>query len=302
MSACSHSHDAVSANARQDPTETTTLRKEYAGKASKRYRRVKGQLRRVVTADGDPLGFAGNVPDRYSFPTNPGEKAEAFHEWVDAALRDEVLERPNGARWTDKYVRSGYGSGLDHADAALKAQGVAVDPVDLRDVFNMPVHRNTLEMLYTRQFEALKGINQAVGTEISRVFTEAFAEGVNPRVAARRLNDRVDKIGITRARTMARTEIVRTHNWAALDRYESVMGGDAKVTVVAEWTTAGDDRVCSRCAALEGARFKLKEARTMIPAHPRCRCTVVPIVDEDATARTLAAWGASDEALARVVA
>ena len=286
MSHAGHSHavgdfdgrTAVNAGGSKDPTGTTTLRREYAGKASKRYRRVKGQVRRVVE-EADALGFSSNVADRYNFPRNDAEKLEEFNAWLGQALDDEVLERPNSQRWTDKYVRSSYESGVRHADRELRKQGVEVADSELRDVFNMPVHQRQLQAMYVRQFQALEGINRAVDREVSRVLTEALSEGVNPRVAASRINDRVDSIGITRARTMARTEIVRNHNEAALSRYEQHLGSDGRVTVRVEWATATDSRVCPECASMGGTEYKLKEVRNMLPAHPRCRCTYIPVVN-----------------------
>jgi len=147
----------------------------------------------------------------------------------------------------------------------------------LETVFRKPVHRDKLQLLYTRNFQALEGITDAVDKEVSRVLTQGLAEGVNPREAARRITDRVDKIGKTRATTLARTEIINAHAEGTLDRFER-MGVD-EVGVKAEWQTAGDSRVCPICASLEGSTFTIDEARGKLPAHPRCRCAFLPVVN-----------------------
>ena len=41
--------------------------------------------------------------------------------------------------------------------------------------------------------------------------------------------------------------------------------------------TVGDDRVCDICESYEGNTYTLAEARALIPAHPNCRCSIVPI-------------------------
>ena len=41
--------------------------------------------------------------------------------------------------------------------------------------------------------------------------------------------------------------------------------------------TVGDDRVCAICEGYEGNTYTLAEARELIPAHPNCRCSIVPI-------------------------
>jgi hypothetical protein len=41
--------------------------------------------------------------------------------------------------------------------------------------------------------------------------------------------------------------------------------------------TVGDDRVCDICEGYEGNTYTLAEARELIPAHPNCRCSIVPV-------------------------
>ena len=43
-----------------------------------------------------------------------------------------------------------------------------------------------------------------------------------------------------------------------------------QVLMQAEWSTAGDDRVCPECASLEGKVYTLDEIEGLIPVHPNC--------------------------------
>jgi SPP1 gp7 family putative phage head morphogenesis protein len=101
-----------------------------------------------------------------------------------------------------------------------------------------------------------------------------MAEGRSPLDIAEALVDRVERVGLTRARLIARTEVIGAHAEATLNAYEEA--GVTGVEVEAEWTTAGDDRVCPECESMEGRSFTLAEARGMIPAHPNCRCAFLP--------------------------
>jgi SPP1 gp7 family putative phage head morphogenesis protein len=114
--------------------------------------------------------------------------------------------------------------------------------------------------------------------QISRVLAEGLAQGKGPMDIARAMVGRVEKIGITRARMIARTETIRAHAEASLNTYEEagVMG----VGVQAEFVTAQDSKVCEECeAAAENGPYSIDEARGMIPLHPNCRCAWVPIVE-----------------------
>jgi hypothetical protein len=59
------------------------------------------------------------------------------------------------------------------------------------------------------------------------------------------------------------------------------------VTVEAEWSTAGDDRVCGECQGLEGIEYTLDQIEGMIPVHPSCRCVALPVVRDRAPMRTV---------------
>lgn len=57
--------------------------------------------------------------------------------------------------------------------------------------------------------------------------------------------------------------------------------------------TAGDDRVCPTCESIsENGPYSINRARTLIPAHPRCRCVFVPA---DSSRRTRSDAGTSLE-------
>lgn len=224
----------------------------------------------------------------FDFPTDDdGEKVDAFLDWLQAAEDDEVLEvfrrTSSGGvavreEWQDIYVRRSYAKGVEYANARLREQGVDVDAIDTAQLFNTPIHADALGILSTRNFRELQGITDEMDRQISRVLTEGFAQGQNPRVMARNINEVVDDVGITRARTLARTETINAHAESTLNRFERILGPDAEVTGSAEWSTAGDNRVCAICAGLEGTVYELDDARGLIPVHPSCRCVWIPVV------------------------
>ena len=74
------------------------------------------------------------------------------------------------------------------------------------------------------------------------------------------------------AETIVRTEMAHIQTQAAKKRYEDY--GIQQVEILAD----EDERRCPICAKLNGKRFFVGEA-VPIPAHPRCRCCVVPVVD-----------------------
>lgn len=285
---------------RDEPTLTKTLRKSYSAEFYNRYRNLKGILREsVATNDALRLGSPQQqIASRLASPVDDfqaeqnAEKKEAFMRWFRNAQRNGVLEPLSegrvrrGEHWTAKYVRGSYTNGIKMSEEALKrlpedvpvemvsASGQTSQAGTVSPNWNMPIHQDSLELLYTRHYEALEGITSAVDKEISRVLTDGFLAGRGPRRMATTLNDRVDSIGLTRARTLARTETLRTANTAALNRYEQ---SDIKKVEV---LVANDDRTCNICAPKDGNVLSLKEARGDAGPifHVNCRCSTAPYV------------------------
>jgi len=269
-----------------DPTRTKTLRRDYMAAAYKRFRHLKGLIRKaVVDLDVFELGQGpqsqlAELPDRgdFVFKTD-AEKVDVFSNWLDGRLKEGILEPPEQFpdRWQKQYVRRAYNSGVRQAQRKMRQAGMDVPRLgraEFRNIFNQPIHKQKLQLLYTRNFKALKNITDEVDGQISRVLTNGLSQGFNPRKMARQLNNRVDKIGITRARTMARTETIYVHNEAALTRYEQM--GVEEVSAKVEWLTAGDARVCPECSSLSGTKYTIEEAHGLIPLHPNCRCCWEP--------------------------
>lgn len=273
-----------------DPTLTSTLRNAFVGDVNKRFRAIKGDVRRIVEElDVLHLGrqsAENSAPDPrdYEFLSD-SEKRQRFQAWLREQVDGGVLEPAEGRavrrgeHWTSQYVQKGYTKGVTDAGAKIRQQGSDAQVFEnLEDIFNQPVHSSKIELVYTRAYDGLEGITQEMDTQISRELSNAISQGWNPRKAAREINDRVDAIGMTRARTLSQTEIIHAHAEGTLDRFESE--GFTEVEADVEHRTADDSRVCPTCASLQGNTYTLAEARGRIPIHPRCRCSWIPIVDD----------------------
>lgn len=113
--------------------------------------------------------------------------------------------------------------------------------------------------------------------------TELLAQTLNEElihcVAAGKKTTELKKILMNRfnasyenADMLVRTEIAHIQTQAALKRYQ-----DAGITQVQIWASK-DERQCKHCGKLHKTKYLIGEA-VPIPAHPNCRCNVVPVVD-----------------------
>jgi len=286
--------DTLATTGQQDPTRTTVLRRRYAQKLRGRFADINTAIRSGVR-DRDVFGLADDrrtrpqdalaTPLPSQFPERRDRQIETFDAWLERQMGNDVLEAIDSDR--NQFVRAGYERGLTHAGREARKAGLGVPDRDVSAVIQRPIHRDELQLIYTRDYSELEGITRAVSQQANRTLAEGLAAGEGPADIARRLTDRIDKIGKTRATTLARTSVIDTFNSAALNRYDEL--GAEGVTVRAEWTTAGDGRVCSICESLEGRTWTIEEARSETvsvaghsdvsvrpPAHPRCRCAIIP--------------------------
>ena len=176
--------------------------------------------------------------------------------------------------------------------------GVNVPSVEdsgcILNIVSSPFHIERLGLIFTRFYSDLKGITDVMESQISRILAQGIADGDGPRLLARKLVSAINgtgvgDLGITdtlgrfipamrRAEILARTEMIRAHHLATIQEYRN--WGLLNIRVKAEWKTAGDDRVCSKCSSLEGQIFTLDEIEPMIPLHPQCRCIALPYIEE----------------------
>lgn len=85
------------------------------------------------------------------------------------------------------------------------------------------------------------------------------------------LQERFD-VGYSAADSLVRTEIAHIQTQAAQQRYV-----DAGIKEVEVWADK-DERRCEVCGKLHQKRYPIGGVMP-VPAHPRCRCTIIPVVD-----------------------
>lgn len=282
-----------------DPTRTIVLRSQFVAQVNKRFRDLKGAITRLLTKDNflEPVKPTEYQPGiiliglaaKYEY-LRSDIKVEQFMGWLQDQERQgilEIIQRPGGLRrgqsqaWTDTYIKSSYQKGIAQGRADLRAAGADIPsfqqiPGGVSAVFNQPFHADRVALIYTRCFNEMKGITEAMNGHLSRELALGMAQGQSPYAIARRINERVDKIGITRGKLIARTEIAQCHNEAALNEYQRA-AIEIGEPVKAEWIAVMDNRTRAHHAERHGHIYEIGEARELL-GEPNCRCGLKPWV------------------------
>jgi len=299
---------------RVDPTRTTALRNEFARVMKRRFMELLMVIRKAVLTQ-DVFGLQGGIIQMNQM-TVPGQgafafgrssvKIEEFMRWLQEQVDKGILEvrvaqqlgRAIEKSWMDLYVYDSYKRGVMRARQEMIKAGMDIPTIDqsggIDIVMSTPFHIDRVGVLFTRIYADLKGITDQMASLISRILSQGMIDGEGPALLARKLvaainGAGVGNLGLTdslgrfippmrRAELLARTEIIRAHHLGMIQEYRN--WGIKGITVLGEWSTAGDDRVCVRCSSLEGKIFTLDEIEPMIPLHPQCRCIALPYIEE----------------------
>ncbi len=269
---------------RVDPTRTATIRHRFVVDLRRRFRKLRDAVIDFMV-EQDALGLMPRTrlivmvqPREFEFRTDPG-KLQAFKEWLETTIQSDVLSGKD----LSVYIKDAFQRGLLNAFFASKrtlelsdeAREIAQDQF-LREIFSRPDIFSKLQLLGPRALEDLKGVTAQMATEMSRILVKGMIDGSSPDQIAAEMVERIDSLAESRALAIARTEVIAAHAEGQLDAFERL--GVRSIGVRAEWSTAGDDRVCPQCSPMEGQTFTIEEARGLIPLHPNCRCSWIPSV------------------------
>ena len=283
-----------------DPTRTTLLRRKFIADMNRRFGLISKAIYKLIVTDDvfglveskdikelrksglnileEPTTNAG----QFAFMANP-QKLQAYQSWLQTQVNAGILTVDgSGNSWTSTYVESAYKKGVNRAyqdTHKLKLAGKpeyyqASQGQFLETAFNQPELLSKVKLLQMRAFELLKGVTATMDSQMSRILADGLVKGEGPAKIARDLRKTVTTLTRTRARMIARTEIINAHAEGQLDSFD-LMGVD-ELNVLAEFSTAEDGLVCSECDSLSGNTYRVDEAHGIIPVHPSCRCAWIP--------------------------
>lgn len=294
-----------------DPTRTTTLRNMFENDMIRRFKKIVKVITDAIVVQ-DVFGLRNPIlvqstppPQAFNFPRS-ADKVTGFMQWLQQLINEELLTVSRMPQlgvsteqaWTDMYIQDSYKRGVMRARSELIKAGYSPPGMQLgvtidEAMFN-PYHIDRVGLAYTRTYQDLKGITDALSNQISRVLGQGLIDGDGPALLARKMRAVIEgggaELGLTdslgryipaqrRARMLARTEIIKAHHSANVQEYRN--WGAAGVKVLAEWITAEDGRVCEECNALahggDNGVYTLDAIEGMIPAHPNCRCMALPV-------------------------
>jgi len=140
-------------------------------------------------------------------------------------------------------------------------------------------------------------IDKTTLKDLRKTLSDGADKGEGIHKLQKRVMSVYDKANDARAESIARTEVIKASNYATEEGWKQSGVVEGK-----EWLTAEDERVCPWCNYMDEKSETLKLGKSWFksgdkltvdnqttefdsniphpPLHPRCRCTIVPVLKE----------------------
>lgn len=229
-----------------------------------------------------PYQSPGQMPELYGVPLDQVDD----RDYLEALFREqELAKKLDQTFWYNEAVlmagviiplvrKTFFCSAFSHAEWMASKFEIDIDMT--------LVNKAALDWLASYGFDLVSRISKT-----QQILTrEAITQWVKDGDPLSSLIDYLTPIyGKTRAQMIATTEVTRAYAEGNITVWKT-----SGVVSGKEWHTAEDDLVCPICAPLDGMQEKLDGGTFDAiggfggiggpPAHVRCRCWLVPIVDE----------------------
>lgn len=310
-----------------DPTGTSDVRTRYKTLLDQRWRKVVTEVRAaIISQDMLALSNKQSALSMSMQSLTPETRIKAFQTWLDNLLLRVVVQNDaayldpmigtafnRGLKRAMRLTKSTkYPPDVRDTIAALQQvtlaelQGIveAVSQRLVRRVGHAALDGTTpANLVKVMQLDV-----QQVGMVRSRALVEAMVAkshstatldqfaaagkkrvGVIPETIKRNRKKIGDAFGFTGPGANSFAEVPSASTIGRIRRANAVIEelfgtGPGEVDI----ETAGDEDVCPECEDLEmDGPYSINEARSLIPAHPWCRCAFMPADDDDDTTDAL---------------
>ena len=144
---------------------------------------------------------------------------------------------------------------------------------------NKEYDEDTLDFIQNHSFELLKGHSQTKIEQIRSKLGDLFLKGKANKATVRAEIQRILGVNKSKAEEIAQTELSMAYNHGVIKRlkdYENLTGKKPKKYWHGFKYSAS---TCEYCRPRIGSVYDIDDNTESLPAHPRCRCIWLPILD-----------------------
>lgn len=242
-------------------------------------RKIQAALRQGIDAKRVLAAYRRTNPHTSKNPAQDRARARSW-AMLNMRINNEPLLEVLQKTWADGYVL-GEAFGNEQIARAREAKKAGTsDYVDWQhwkpgDAATATLIRppKAFQELLGRARVTIKDLDQTGYDRVGTALADSIEQGLSDTRAAKLINDAIGSPA--RALSIAITETNRAMSYGAISRYKA-----AKLEQM-EWETSDP---CPKCAINGGVKVNIgstfPSGAEMPPAHPHCRCAVLPVIPD----------------------
>jgi len=279
------------------PTKTFRIEKAWLSQINRRF----GEFKKVVKGKLKDLNKTAMVLNAAEpFALNP-QQIQAFMLFYQQQINELITGTASPPNWQAQYQLQSYQRGIERGMASLRAQGINVPDLSTATttaasltpasftatpslatagaIIQQPIHQESLEFLYSRSYDKLKGWTDAMTGQTREILTDGVQRGLGITEITKQM---VERIGVAKssAERIARTETIQSFQRAQINNATQV-SDELGEQILVRWITADDGRVRDLHASWHGEVMTPQEAMRRINISPyNCRCATIDVIEE----------------------
>lgn len=271
-----------------DPQRTTRIIASYQRTVDARFarfRKLAGQtIRQSMKGYAAPhlQGVKDGKPGQFT-PLDPDRAGPEFEGWARETfmltILDAEIAATSPAAGSFLVSLNAQTIGVAAVQAYDRAKRLGFKVSDSLETFVENVRSvEPADIAATRQFGLLRDVGFDAGDVMRDELVTGLRTGKAAEEIAAAIDAKLNSINLTRARTIARTEISGAHANATLNGLQ--ISGVRTVEALVEFALNqnGPAKPCPICVDLAGNIYTIEAARGIIPVHPNCQCGWLPVV------------------------
>jgi SPP1 gp7 family putative phage head morphogenesis protein len=226
---------------------------------------IQPTLDRLYQQIQDKLDAGDDIPLSWLYEQNRLQTIEAL---VTGQIDQYgALSRTVTGRLQNTGVQLGQGSAQDMMQSLI--------PASVQWSFGVPNTSALVDLIGATQpgsplYTLFNSFGTDAATDASQALITGIATGMNPNAIAPMVRDALN-VPLYRAKTIARTEMLRSYRSAQVQNYRA----NSDVVDQWRWTCALGANTCEACLYYDGQLFPLDQ--DMDFQHINCRCSAIPV-------------------------
>lgn len=180
------------------------------------------------------------------------QRYSEINSFIEHLLFGEILGDYSGTKphnwFFQSYLSSAFNDGIndairaiqDQSDRSIVGEEISRQIMSLNSDDFSAQSINSLGLVYSRVFNEMKGLSDAMKVDLSETLTRGMASGLGIRAITSDIQKRVS-VGFSRAQRIARTEILNAYRVAQRDKTKEVNGtvySDSDFEMLQLWLSA----------------------------------------------------------------